>query len=56
MSEYFILFATADNCGHCMQARGNGILNDGKVLNGSVFLKKLMKFNMQVVNIHYTQW
>ena len=55
MSEYFILFATADNCGHCQQARGDGVLNDGKVLNGSNFLKKLLKFNMQVVNIHYYQ-
>jgi hypothetical protein len=55
MSDYFILFSTADNCGHCQQARGDGILNDGKVLNSSNFLKKLLKFNMQVVNVHYYQ-
>jgi hypothetical protein len=53
MSEYFVVFVTADNCGHCVQTRGGGLLNDGKKLNDASFIKEMLKHNTQYINIHY---
>ena len=53
MSKNFVTYLTAENCGHCLQTRGKGILNDGKVLNGTDFLNKIFNYNMEIVNIHY---
>lgn len=53
MSEYLIVFVTAENCGHCKNSRGDGVLNNGKALVGTKFLKTLMKHNMEIINLHY---
>jgi len=53
MSKYILIFVTSDNCGHCQQSRGTGILNNGKVLVGTNFLKQLTYFNIEIVNVHY---
>ena len=53
MSDNFVVFLTSDNCGHCQHTRGNGILNDGKVLNSVNFLEKIFQHNLEVVNVHY---
>ena len=53
MSKNFVTFLTAQNCGHCFQTRGKGILNDGKVLNGRDFLENFFTLGVEITNIHY---
>lgn len=52
--EILVVFLTAENCGHCQNTRGEGILNaKNKFLTGSNFIKKLIKDDIELINIHY---
>lgn len=52
--DLMVVFFTAENCGHCVHSRGEGILNTkDKVLVSSNFINKIIKDNMNLINIHY---
>ena len=53
MSKYMIVFLTADNCGHCQQSRGDGIINNGKILMELKTLMQFLKHDIDLINIHY---
>lgn len=58
MSEYLVLLLTSENCGHCISNRGDGILNNGKILASSEFFKKLVDATInngiELLNIHFS--
>lgn len=48
-----VVFLTADNCGHCLHSRGDGIINNGKVLMQTKTLMQFLKHDIELINIHY---
>lgn len=53
MNEVVAVIVTANDCGHCIQFRGNGEISNGKKYTSFSFLNSLLLKGVTLLNINY---